>query len=716
VEAVKTLVRAEATQQPLVLILEDVHWIDKATEEVVGSLVDAAGDVPLLLVLVFRPEYMQRWSGRAHHTQISLGGFVPGTGVDMVRAVLTKAYASEVALDPLRPAERTSMAQALLGVASIPSEFEELIISKTDGNPLFIEEMTRSLLESGAMTRGQAGYVLTRPAASLDLPTTLQGVLLARIDRLDAELKEVLQVAAVIGRVFSRSLLASVISDDTTLDEHLLALTDVEFVYLTSPAPQPQYSFKHVLTQQAVYDALLRTRREALHEQIGRAIERAEPDRIEEHCELLAYHYSRSRNDEKAFTYLEQANRKAIRANAMPEAKAFFDEAMRCLNRMPDIEINRRRRIGLLANQAPMMVLLFKFAECYELLTQYEPMGRTLGDPGLLCAFYGCLGHCQWFFGELDRAVVTLNEATRLCDMAGNAAAAAYAYMLLEWTYLLQGRHDRVPELRDVALDRLEHKFDLRTHTWARAATSMAYTFEGRWDDALAESEREMRAAEELSDSSNICFAAMMLALNHAFRGDGGSAVRYGDLALQKAVTPADHAWASGFSGLARSRAGEPHRGVEQLAPLVEMQRTVGFVGGEFFAVWLGEAYWRAGQPARAVETLEAAIATYERCGMQFFLGSAHRMLAEVLDATDGDHQTGRIARHLACSMGILNKLHARNELALAYAGHGRFQRQLGQIAEARDSFTRALEIFERLGTLGEPDKVRAELAELSSP
>src|SRR5262245_18883609 len=158
----------------------------------------------------------------------------------------------------------------------------------------------------------------------------------------------------------------------------------------------------------------------------------------------------------------------------MPEAKTYFDEAMRFLDRMPDTALNRRRRIALLADQAPVMVLLFKFGEGYELLKQYEPMGHALGDPGLLRAFYGCLGHCQWFVGELDQAIMTLDQAARLSDAGSDPAAAAYAYMLLEWTYLLQGSFDRVFEFHDLAMDRLEQKFDLRTHTWTRAAASIA--------------------------------------------------------------------------------------------------------------------------------------------------------------------------------------------------------------------------------------------------
>jgi len=213
---------------------------------------------------------------------------------------LNKVYASKVSLEPLSSAQRTAMAQSLLGGAAIPPQIEELIVTRTEGNPLFIEEMTRSLLESGAVTRGPEGYVVTEAVEALNLPTTVQGVLLARIDRLEAELKEVLQMAAVIGRLFSHLLLAQVMQREAALEEQLLDLAELEFIYRTTDAPQREYSFKHVLTQQAVYDAMLRSRREALHGQIGQAIETLYPDRIDECCELLGSHCSRRADANKA--------------------------------------------------------------------------------------------------------------------------------------------------------------------------------------------------------------------------------------------------------------------------------------------------------------------------------------------------------------------------------------------------------------------------------
>ncbi|MBI3329624.1 MAG: AAA family ATPase [Nitrospinae bacterium] len=430
VEALKTLMLAEASHQAFALIVEDVHWIDKATEEVLTALIGAMAAVSLLLVLVYRPEYVQAWAQQAAHTQIALVRLPSAISGEMVRAILTKPYATRVPLERLSPDQSRTMVQDLLGTATLPAELERLIAAKTDGNPLFVEELTRSLLESGDLVRTNGGYRLHTPVEALDLPATVQGVLLARIDRLPEDLKAVLQVAAMIGRVFSHPLLAHVVQRDIDLEQALLQLADLEFAYVTALAPQRESSFKHVLTQEAVYQTLLRPKREEGHERIGKALEALYPDRLEEYYELLAYHYGRSGNMDKAVEYLDLANQKATKANAMEEAKRYFDEAMTLLDALPETEGNQQRRIALLVNQGAVMVLLLNFAGYYDLLTRYEAMAVTVGDQGLLGAFYARLGWGQWTFGAFDQAIQTLRKAADLCDAAGNAEDAGQAYML----------------------------------------------------------------------------------------------------------------------------------------------------------------------------------------------------------------------------------------------------------------------------------------------
>jgi tetratricopeptide (TPR) repeat protein len=692
-----------------VLILEDVHWIDKATEEVLGGLVEAMVALPLLLVLVYRPEYLHAWAGRAYHAQITLSGLARAGGSAMVRASLTKPYATRVPLEPLSPAQSTAMAQDILGVEAIPAEIEQLIISKTDGNPLFIEELTRSLLESGTLVQALTGYVLTRPLQSLDVPTTVQGVLLARIDRLPEDLKQVLQMAAVVGRVFHYALLASVLQSSSELEALLLQLEDLEFIYPTSVAPQREYSFKHVLTQEAVYSTLLRPQREEYHERIGAAVETLYAERLDEYYELLAYHYTRSANTDKAVEYLDLANQRAAKANAMAEAYAYFAEAMRLLDSLPTTERNQQRRTTLLVNQPTVMVLLAKFPEYYELLSRYEPIAAGLGHPGLLGAFYARLGWCEWCFGSFDQAIVTLTKAADLCEAVGRTEDAGQAYLLWQWSHLYQGDYAQALAVKEQVLRMMEQRFNCRWYMWAVVGAALAYAWLGRWQQAGEEGQKGVRIGEEFADDSVISFATHVLSMVYTAKGDLARALACGELAVQKAPTSADKEWARAALAWAWCRTGEPCKGIAILAQVVPLQRAVRQVYGEIFAPFLGEGYWLAGEYDKATQTLQEHLEIATRNGMKFHIGSAHRLLGEVAMHTG----SAQAVPHFEQSIVILCAIHADNELALAYAGYGRWHAQQGDAVQARDYLTRALAIFERLGTLGEPDKVRQALAGL---
>jgi tetratricopeptide (TPR) repeat protein len=604
--------------------------------------------------------------------------------------------------------------QDLLGVATLPPELERLIVAKTDGNPLFVEELTLSLLESGDLVQERGGYRVMRPLAALDIPATVQGVLLARIDRLREDLKSVLQVASVIGRVFSQPLLAHVLQQGPELEQILLQLQDLEFLYPTTLAPQREYSFKHVLTQETVYQTLLRPKREEYHERIGKAIEVLYSERLEEYYEVLAYHYARSGNKDKAVEYLDLANQKAARANAMEEAKGYFDEAMMLLDTLPETAHNQRRRIALLLNQHVMMVLLLKFPEYYDLLTRYEAMAVRVGEPALLGAFYGRVGWGEWWFGHCDRAIQTLTRAVELCEAAGNAEDAGQAYMILLYSHVFKGDYAQVLASQEPFLRLMAQRFHLRWYVWALCAVSLAYIFLGRWDDAVAEGQKALRVAEEFADNSNGSVAAWFISWAYTAKGDLGQAVEYGELAVQKAPTPADKIWAQAGLAWTWGRSGEPRRGLEFQAQAVSMHRAARCIWAELFTPFLGEGYYLAGEYDKAKQTLQELLEIAERWGMKFHIGCAHRLLGELaLETNPTQIEEPLAAPHFEYSIAILQQIKAENELALAYAGYGQLYQQQGNIAQAREYLTRALGIFERLGTLGEPDKVRQALTEL---
>ena len=686
VDALQTLVMAEAQRQPLALILEDAHWIDKATEEVLGSIVEAMSDVPLLLVLVYRPQYVQSW---------------------IVQAIQTKAYAHQVALEPLSMAQRSEMTQALLG--AIPAEVEALIVSKTDGNPLFVEELSRSLIESGLLDQAD-GAGLPTPFDALDIPATVQGVLLARIDRLPEALKDALQRAAVIGRVFTHPVLNHVVDQGVALESMLEQLEKLEFIYLTSLAPQREYSFKHVLTQEVVYQTLLRPRRETYHERVGQAIEALYSDHLEEYYDLLAYHYDRGNNADKAVAYLELANQKAMRANAMEEAKAYFDAAMAHLDSLPDIPTNQQRRVMLLVNQGVAMVQLLRMPEYHNLLIQYESVALGLDDQGLAGAFQGRIGFCRWSFGDFDEAIPILTQAARMCEATGNTEDAGQAYNHLLWSHHLQANYDQAFAVKNAFLRTLEQGgFNLRWYLYILTASSLAHACLGLWDEAIDEAQQAIRLGDEFSDRGPISWGNILLSNAYLFQGDWTRGLEYGEVAFEQAPTLGDRVWIQGFLGQALCRSGNPHRAIELLEPAVSLQREAKFYGSELFATSLGEAYWLAGENEKAIHTLRETLAIMEGWGMRFHIGAAYRLLGEIALPTDA----AQAALHFERSIATLHEINAEPELALAYAGYGRLHVQQGDATQARAYLGRALEIFERLGMMREPERVKKVLADL---
>jgi tetratricopeptide (TPR) repeat protein len=534
---------------------------------------------------------------------------------------------------------------------------------------------------------------------------------MARVDSLPEGAKGLLQTASAVGRESSYDLIKRLTDlAEQELLSQLSVLKDSELLYERGIYPQSTYIFKHALTQEVAYNGLLLKRRKEIHEKIGEAIEALYPDRLEEHYGLLAYHYARSANAGKAVEYLDLANQKAAKLNAMEEAKAYFDEAMAHLDTLPETKENRQRRISLLVNQGDAFFLLIKMPEYYDLLTRFEPMAIELGNQALLGALYSRMGNCAFGFGKFDQAIQRLTKAAELCEAAGNAEDAGYAYAWLEWSHLYRGDFYKVLALKEDFLRTMEQRYNLRWYVRGLCAASRAWICLGRWDEAVQEAEKALKVAEESSDNSLVVFAAYNLTMAYTCKGDTSRAVEYGELALQKAPTPGDKAMAQRGLGWALCRAGEPDRGIELLTAILLIFQTGRWMAGVIPTTCaLGEGYWLGGEDDKARQTLEEGMEMAERCGTRYYLGWAQRLQGEIALKNDPI----QAATYLKKSMAILQEIKAENELALAYAGYGRLHKQQGQAAQAREYLTKALEIFEHLGTLIEPDKVREELAQL---
>ena len=320
-EAIKRIIIRESLKQPLVVIFEDLHWIDAETQELLDLLVDSVASARILMLVNYRPEYHHEWGNRTCYTQLRL--------------------------DPLGGQSADEMLHALLGGDASLQSLKRLIIEKTQGNPFFMEEIVRALVEQGVLVRNGATR-LTKPLTEIHVPPTVHGILASRIDALPASEKDLLQTLAVIGKDFPLNLVRHMTaSPDDRLEPMLKGLQAGEFIYEQPALGEAEYTFKHVLTQEVAYNSVLMERRRLLHERTGEAIEALFKDRIDDHLAELAHHYSRSANTRKAVEYLFRAGSQAAARFAYSEAVSRLSSALEFLKRLPDDAERARQELSV---------------------------------------------------------------------------------------------------------------------------------------------------------------------------------------------------------------------------------------------------------------------------------------------------------------------------------------------------------------------------------
>ena len=684
-ESFKKIALKGSEIRPLILAYEDLHWIDKSSEELLKLVLESIPGARILLIFTYRPEFVHTWGAKSYHSQVML--------------------------NRLSNRESLLMVSHLLGTQDLDKGLEEFILEKTEGIPFFIEELIMSLKDLKIIERGNNRYNIVKDIGEMRIPNTIQDVIMARVDSLPEGAKGLLQTFSVVGRESSYDLIKRLTEFvEQELLSHLSVLKDTELIYERGIYPQLTYIFKHALTQEVAYNSLLQKKKKEIHERIGRAIETIYMDRLEEHYEMLAYHYGRSDSTDKAVQYLDQANQKAAKLNAMEEAKAYFDEAMDLLDALPETEKNQHRRISLLVNQSIVFFLLFKHPEYYDLLTHYESMARNLGNPELLGAFYARLGHCEYSFGNYDHSIQSFGKAAKLCQIAGNADETGYTYVFCELSHLDRGNYDLVLNLKDDVLRMMEHQFNLLYHTYALSVASRAHACLGHWDKAVEDAEKALSVAEEFSDNSMISFVSWNLSIAYTCQGDLSRAIDCGKMSVEKAPTPVDKAWGQRSLGWACCRAGELNKGMELLTTVLPIFRSGRFINSEIpLMCFLGEGYWLSGEDEQATQSLEIGLEMAKRCGVRYYTGFAHRLLGEIAITTNPT----KAVHHFEKSIAIFREIKAENEMALSYVCYGRIHKKQNKIAKAREYLMKALEIFERLCTLIEPDRVKEELAGL---
>jgi predicted ATPase len=329
-DAIKRILLRESLNQPLMVIFEDLHWIDEATQAFLNLLADSIGTARILMLVNYRPEYSHQWNSKTYYTQLRL--------------------------DPLGKESADEMLSALLGDGADLAPLKRLIIERTEGNPFFMEETVLVLFDDGALMRNGA-VKLTKPLNEHKIPPTVQPILVSRIDRLPSEEKDLLQTLAVIGREFAFGLVQRVVGkSEDELNRMLHDLQLAEFIYEQPAAGDVEYIFKHAQTQEVAYNSVLNERRKLLHERTGAALESLYADSLNDHLAELAHHYSKSHNVPKAILYLHLAGAQAAQRAANREAATYFRSALDLVASLPTRSAYAEEELGVLVALGPALM------------------------------------------------------------------------------------------------------------------------------------------------------------------------------------------------------------------------------------------------------------------------------------------------------------------------------------------------------------------------
>jgi predicted ATPase len=428
VDALNRLLSRLASIQPVCLVVENLHWIDSATQEWLDRLVESLPGVRLLLLVNFRPEYQHGWGAKAYYTRLQLHALPPEHAGELYRALLGDAPS----LRPLR----------------------QSLISHTEGNPFFLEEIARTLVERQILDGEPGSYRLAQPALAIQVPATVQAVIAARIDRLSLEDKHLLQAASVIGRSLPFALLLRIAETPSdAVRDRLAHLQSAEFLYETSVFPDTEYTFKHALTHEVAYGSLLLERRRHLHARIVDAIEQVYADRLDEHVERLAHHAVRGEIGERAVDYLRKAGTKAYTRAALSESRDRYQQGLDLLARLPATPENIRRGIDVRLDLHGPLVGLAELARVVELHQEAEGLARQLQDRPRLGRVASRMGNFAWLEAGYSTAIMRAEEALQIVAAIDDPNAQMAAETCRSRPPMSSGSHicHRGPPAREIS-------------------------------------------------------------------------------------------------------------------------------------------------------------------------------------------------------------------------------------------------------------------------
>jgi tetratricopeptide (TPR) repeat protein len=564
-DGVKRLLLREAREQPLAVIFEDLHWIDSETQALLDGLVESLDSARLLLLVNYRPEYQHAWAGKTYYSQLRLDALPPESTADLLDALLGQ----DASLGPLKP----------------------LLVKR--GNPFFVEETVRTLVETGALAGERGQYRLVQATGALQIPPTVQAMLAARIDRLSPEAKRLLQIASVIGKDVPFILIREIAEEaEEELRSGLAQLQAAEFLRETALFPDLEYSFKHALTHEVTYGGVLKERRRALHARIVQALERLYQDRLGEQIERLAHHAVRGDMGDKAVDYLRQAGLKAAGRSALHDARVWFEQALDLLRTLPDDRSALEKAVDIRLELRGVLLQLGENHKMVEHLREAECVAERLNDEGRQGRVWAFMSWNYRQAGDLDDALVSGTRAVEICKKCADLDFQLYAASGLVELHYYRGDLSRAVELGREILAALPSDRVLRSLGGAVPAsiiTRLNLIFSlsrlGRFGDAAVYEAEMTQLAEKTQHAFPAGQAHNAATVLHMLKGDWAKAHSRLErwLAMARAADVKHHiATAVAYSAWVLAQLGERDEAMDQIGEgkeLVDQQVARGEFG-----------------------------------------------------------------------------------------------------------------------------------------
>ena len=683
-DGVKRVLLRESQVQPLLVLFEDLHWIDTETQAVLDRLVESLPTARVLLLVNCRPEYKHGWGSKTYYRQLQI--------------------------DPLPPESSEALLDALLGSDTALGPVKRLVIERTEGNPFFIEESVCSLVETGVLAGERGAYRLTGVVQGLHVPATAQAMLAARIDRLAPEDKRLLQVASVVGREVPFALLEGIADlPDEALRRGLDRLQAAEFLYETGLYPDLEYCFKHALTHEVTYSGLLHARRRELHARIVDAIETLHRERLGEQVERLAHHALRGELREKAVDYLRQAGLKAAARSAPQDARASFEQALSVLEALPESQSTLEQAFEIRLELRPVMQQLGEARRMLERLREAEALAERLNDDGRRGRVCALATNDHSRLEELDEALVTGGRALEIAGRLGDVRLRILTTSFLGQTHYYRGEYERavglaIDNLAALPADWVYEYFgnSAPASVYDRACLVRSLAELGRFGEAATYEAEAIRIAESTQHAFTIAAAHWAAGTLHLLKGDWAKArslieheiavVRAGSLVFLLPFAVAASAWVL-------AQLGEASEALNRLREGDQLFERIAADGRIAHRTWV---YHSLGRASLLLGRLDEARCLADRAvetapSQRGFAAHARHLLGDIAAHPDGfDAPRGEAHYHEALALAEPGGM--RPLIAHCHLGLGKLYRRTDKREQAQMYLTTATMMYREMG------------------